>query len=209
MVTQLAREAGAYIIGTGRAADRQTALDFGAQEFVDLDNDALEDVGGVDLVFDVIGGDIGKRSTSLIRTGGTLVTTAGPPRSRPAGRQGPRRQSTRAAHGIAHRDRSVEDWPPDRRSQDRHPLRRGDPPDTSIPPRNSEGSILGNQGTAAVSDDNARLVHREAGVVIPGRNHRDMDRGGGPLHTPSLYRNSKDSVSIGSRLSASRGRPCW
>ena len=42
MVTQLAREAGAYIIGTGRAADRQTALDFGAQEFVDLDNDALE-----------------------------------------------------------------------------------------------------------------------------------------------------------------------
>src|SRR4029453_7624799 len=33
MVTQLAREAGAYVIGTGRAADRQTALDFGAQEF--------------------------------------------------------------------------------------------------------------------------------------------------------------------------------
>ena len=46
MVTQLAREAGAYVIGTGRAADRQKALDFGAQEFVDLDNDALEDVGG-------------------------------------------------------------------------------------------------------------------------------------------------------------------
>src|SRR5690348_10086458 len=57
MVTQLAREAGAYVIGAGRAADRQTVLDFGAQEFVDLDNDALEDVGGVDLVFDVIGGD--------------------------------------------------------------------------------------------------------------------------------------------------------
>ena len=31
MVTQLAREAGAYVIGTGRAADRQTALDFGAR----------------------------------------------------------------------------------------------------------------------------------------------------------------------------------
>src|ERR1051326_5747874 len=50
MVTQLAREFGAYVIGTGRAADRQKVLDFGAQEFVDLDNDALEDVGGVDLV---------------------------------------------------------------------------------------------------------------------------------------------------------------
>src|SRR5689334_2173698 len=84
MVTQLAREAGAYVIGTGRAADRHTARDFGAHEFVDLDNDALEDVGGVDLVFDVIGGDIGKRSASLIRTGGMLVTIAGPPEARPA-----------------------------------------------------------------------------------------------------------------------------
>ena len=84
MATQLAREAGAYVIGTGRAADRQKALDFGAQEFVDLDNDALEDVGGVDLVFDVIGGDIAKRSAGLIRAGGTLVTVVGPPEARPA-----------------------------------------------------------------------------------------------------------------------------
>jgi NADPH:quinone reductase-like Zn-dependent oxidoreductase len=83
MVTQLAREAGAYIIGTGRAADRQTALDFGAQEFIDLDNESLEDVGAVDLVFDVIGGDIGKRSAALVRSGGTLVTIAGPPEAQP------------------------------------------------------------------------------------------------------------------------------
>ena len=85
MVTQLAREAGAYVIGTGRAADRQKVLDFGAQEFVDLDNDALEDVGNVDLVFDVIGGDIQKRSAGLIRTGGTLVTIIGPAEAQPAG----------------------------------------------------------------------------------------------------------------------------
>jgi NADPH:quinone reductase-like Zn-dependent oxidoreductase len=84
MVTQLAREAGAYVIGTGRAADRQTALDFGAQEFVDLDNDPVEDAGGVDLVFDVIGGDIQKRSADLVRPGGTLVTVVGPPEARPA-----------------------------------------------------------------------------------------------------------------------------
>jgi NADPH:quinone reductase-like Zn-dependent oxidoreductase len=83
-VTQLARELGAYVIGTGRAADRQKALDFGAQEFVDLDNDALEDVGGVDLVFDVIGGDIQKRSVGLIRAGGTLVSVVGPAEVRPA-----------------------------------------------------------------------------------------------------------------------------
>src|SRR3954464_872214 len=84
MVTQLAREFGAYVIGTGRAADRQTALGFGAMDFVDLDNDALEDVGGVDLVFDVIGGDIQTRSAGLIRAGGTLVSVIGPVAARPA-----------------------------------------------------------------------------------------------------------------------------
>ncbi|MBQ1009848.1 NADP-dependent oxidoreductase [Micromonospora sp. M51] len=84
MVTQLAHEFGAYVIGTGRAADRQRALDFGAQEFVDLENDVLEDVGGIDLVFDVIGGDIGKRSAGLIRAGGSMVSVVGPPEVRPA-----------------------------------------------------------------------------------------------------------------------------
>ncbi|AZO28996.1 MULTISPECIES: NADP-dependent oxidoreductase [unclassified Mesorhizobium] len=83
MVVQLAREAGAYVIGTGRTADRQTVLDFGAQEFVDLENDPLEDVGRVDLAFDVIGGDIQKRSAGLIRAGGTLVSVVGPPEARP------------------------------------------------------------------------------------------------------------------------------
>ncbi len=84
MVTQLAREFGAHVVGTGRAADRQLALDFGAHEFVDLDHEALEDVGGVDLVFDVIGGDIQKRSAALVRAGGILVTIVGPPEARPA-----------------------------------------------------------------------------------------------------------------------------
>jgi len=78
MVVQLAREAGAYVIGTGRAADRQAVLEFGAQEFVDLESDTLEDVGNVDLVFDVIGGETGKRSAGLVRTGGTLVSIVGP-----------------------------------------------------------------------------------------------------------------------------------
>jgi NADPH:quinone reductase-like Zn-dependent oxidoreductase len=84
MVAQLARLAGAYVIGTGRAPDRQKALDFGANEFVDLDNERLEDVGQVDLVFDLIGGDIGKRSARLVRAGGTLVSIVGPVEERPA-----------------------------------------------------------------------------------------------------------------------------
>ena len=84
MVTQLAREFGAYVIGTGRVADREVALDFGAHEFVDLDHDALEDVGGVDVVFDVIGGDIQKQSARLVRARGTLVTIVGLPGAQPA-----------------------------------------------------------------------------------------------------------------------------
>jgi NADPH:quinone reductase-like Zn-dependent oxidoreductase len=83
MVTQLAREFGAYVIGTGRAADRQPALDFGANEFVELANGDLEDVAQVDLVFDLIGGDIGKRSARLVRAGGTLVSIVGPSKARP------------------------------------------------------------------------------------------------------------------------------
>ena len=84
IVTQLADEFGAHVIGTGRSADRQKALDYGASEFVDLDHEALEDIGPVDLVFDLIGSDIGKRSARLVRPGGILVSIVGPPEEPPA-----------------------------------------------------------------------------------------------------------------------------
>lgn len=83
MAVQLAREAGAYVIGTGRASGRQTALDFGVQEFIDLDNEQLENIDAVDLVFDVLGGTIAERSASLVRPGGTMVTITGPTEARP------------------------------------------------------------------------------------------------------------------------------
>jgi NADPH:quinone reductase-like Zn-dependent oxidoreductase len=84
MVTQLAREAGAHVIGTGRGGDRDKALEYGAHEFVDLESDSLEAVGDVDLVFDVIGGDIQRQSAALVRAGGTLVSVTGPVEARPA-----------------------------------------------------------------------------------------------------------------------------
>lgn len=83
IAVQLARDAGARVIGTGRARDRDTALGLGADTFLDLQADRLEDAGEVDLVFDVIGGEILDRSAALVRAGGTLVTIAGPPRVRP------------------------------------------------------------------------------------------------------------------------------
>lgn len=77
MAVQLAREAGAYVIGTGRAVHQEAALEFGANEFIDLDDDALEHIDKVDLVFDVLGGDIAKRSLGLIREGGKFVSITG------------------------------------------------------------------------------------------------------------------------------------
>jgi NADPH:quinone reductase-like Zn-dependent oxidoreductase len=84
IAVQLARAAGARVIGTGRAADRDTALGLGADAFVDLQSGQLDDAGEADVVFDVIGGDILRRSAALVRAGGTLVTIAAPPEVRPS-----------------------------------------------------------------------------------------------------------------------------
>jgi NADPH:quinone reductase-like Zn-dependent oxidoreductase len=84
IAVQLAHELGARVIGTGRAADREAALGLGADAFVDLQAEQLEDAGEVDVAFDVIGGKVLERSAPLVRAGGTLVTIAGPPKVRPA-----------------------------------------------------------------------------------------------------------------------------
>ena len=83
LAVQLAREVGARVIGTGRADDRDVVLGLGAQAFLDLGADDLQQAGVVDVVFDVIGGEILARSTELVRPGGTLVTIAMPPAVQP------------------------------------------------------------------------------------------------------------------------------
>ena len=83
IAVQLACDVGAVVIGTGRDADRETALGLGVSIFLDLETDKLEDAGEVDVVFDVIGGEIRDRSTALVPPGGTLVTTVGTPTIQP------------------------------------------------------------------------------------------------------------------------------
>ncbi len=83
IAVQLAREVGARVIGTGRTADRETALGLGVHAFLDLETEKLEDAGEVDVVFDVIGGEIRDRSAALVRAGGTLVTTVDVPKVQP------------------------------------------------------------------------------------------------------------------------------
>jgi NADPH:quinone reductase-like Zn-dependent oxidoreductase len=79
---QLARWAGARVIGTGRSHSRSLVLDLGADAFVALDEATLEDeVGDCDLVFDTVGGEVLARSEALLKAGGALVSVSvgGPP----------------------------------------------------------------------------------------------------------------------------------
>jgi NADPH:quinone reductase-like Zn-dependent oxidoreductase len=78
MAVQLARWAGAQVIGTGRGHSRALVTELGADRFVALDAEHLDDVAGqADLVFDTIGGEVLARSPALLRPGGTLVTIKG------------------------------------------------------------------------------------------------------------------------------------
>ena len=75
MAVQLARWAGAEVIGTGRSHSRPLVMELGADRFVALDAEDLAGTAGqADLVFDTIGGDVLAGSADLLRPGGTLVT---------------------------------------------------------------------------------------------------------------------------------------
>jgi NADPH:quinone reductase-like Zn-dependent oxidoreductase len=72
---QLAHWAGAQVIGTGRSHSRELVTELGADRFIALDADRLEEADGqADLVLDTIGGEVLARSPALLKPGGTLVT---------------------------------------------------------------------------------------------------------------------------------------
>ena len=87
VAVQLAVDAGAQVIGTGRTNAAAVALGFGAAQFVDLDHERFDDaeVGQVDLIFDTIGGELLERSAARVRSGGTLVSITSPPPVKPVG----------------------------------------------------------------------------------------------------------------------------
>jgi NADPH:quinone reductase-like Zn-dependent oxidoreductase len=78
MAVPLARWAGAHVIATGRANRRDRALELGADEFVDVEQDGWEQkIGQVDLVYDIVGGDVLTRSPAIVKPGGALVSVMG------------------------------------------------------------------------------------------------------------------------------------
>ena len=73
---QIAKQLGAYVIGTGSVEKKEFILGLGADEFIDYKKDNFEEkVTDVDLVFVVISGDnIVERSLSVIKKNGRLIT---------------------------------------------------------------------------------------------------------------------------------------
>ena len=79
-VVQLARLAGAHIIATASARNRDFLRELGVDEFIDYATTPFEDVvHDVDLVFDLVGGDTLQRSWQVIKPGGVLVSVVSPP----------------------------------------------------------------------------------------------------------------------------------
>jgi NADPH:quinone reductase-like Zn-dependent oxidoreductase len=75
---QLARQAGARVIGIGREQSRDLVMELGADQFVETDDMDLGHVGNADVLFDLIGGDLLKRYPSMVRRGGVIVSVVAP-----------------------------------------------------------------------------------------------------------------------------------
>jgi NADPH:quinone reductase-like Zn-dependent oxidoreductase len=80
LAVQIAKQAGAHVIATGRGRTAGLARELGAESFIDLEKDPeLTGAGQVDLVFDTVGGAVLERSAAVVRPGGTLVSVTAPP----------------------------------------------------------------------------------------------------------------------------------
>src|SRR3954471_21577567 len=84
LAVQFAKHAGARVIATASARNRDFVLGLGADEFVDYTSqDVGEAVSGADVVFDTVGGDTTASLVGAAADGGVFVTIAGPPPERP------------------------------------------------------------------------------------------------------------------------------
>ncbi len=71
----IAKQLGAYVIGTSSAAHRDFILSLGADEHIDYTTTAFEDVvKDADFVFDTIAGETMARSVDAVKPGGTVIT---------------------------------------------------------------------------------------------------------------------------------------
>src|SRR5436190_983203 len=91
---QLARRRGARVTSTAGAGNLDFVRSLGADDVIDYRAERFEErVGGVDAVFDTVGGDTLRRSWGVLRPGGRLVTIA-------ASEEGSQDERTRSAFFI-------------------------------------------------------------------------------------------------------------
>jgi NADPH:quinone reductase-like Zn-dependent oxidoreductase len=76
---QLARAAGARVIGNASAANAGLVLELGAHEVIDAATGFENAMEPVDVVFDTVGGERLRRSLAVLRAGGRLVSVAEEP----------------------------------------------------------------------------------------------------------------------------------
>ena len=92
---QLAKQKGAYVIGNDRADKEGYLRELGVDRAIDARTRRLQDaIGTVDVVLDLVGGDMVQRSLDVLGRGGRYVTPAGQPPEEEAARRGIQ------AHGI-------------------------------------------------------------------------------------------------------------
>lgn len=75
---QLAKWKGAYVIGTASEKNISFLKDLGADEVIDYKNEHFETtLKDIDLVLDLVGGDVQEKSLMVLKPGGILVSTVG------------------------------------------------------------------------------------------------------------------------------------
>ncbi len=100
LAIQFAKAKGATVVTTVSSQDMEFVRSLGADEVVDYKNERFEDtVHDVDLVFDLVAGDTQERSWSILKDGGTMVSTLAKPSQAKA-----REHHVRATNYIAHPD---------------------------------------------------------------------------------------------------------
>ncbi|RZS37093.1 NADPH:quinone reductase-like Zn-dependent oxidoreductase [Herbihabitans rhizosphaerae] len=78
LAVQIAKARGAYVIGTARADKHEFVRSLGADEVVDYTAvDFTEAIDPVDVAYDLVGGDYGSRSLSIVDSGGVLLDAVG------------------------------------------------------------------------------------------------------------------------------------
>jgi NADPH:quinone reductase-like Zn-dependent oxidoreductase len=88
---QLAHWAGAHVIGTASARNRDFLRELGANEIIDYTTTRFEDVvQDVDIVLDTLGSETLERSWKVVKKGGVLVSVVSPPSAEQA-----------KAHGVS------------------------------------------------------------------------------------------------------------